>query len=66
MVENNGIVFAGEAKTPIQVSTVSVLPNYKLLLKFNTNEEKIFDFKELLNDPCYLPLKDESILKQHT
>ena len=32
-----------------------------MLIRFTTNEEKIFDFSPLLDFPCYQPLKEKSV-----
>ena len=54
----DGIAYAGEAKQAIRISGVRPLPDYKLWLRFNTGEAKVFDFKPLLHSPAFLPLKD--------
>jgi Protein of unknown function (DUF2442). len=36
------------------------LPNYQLLLRFDTNEQKIYDVKPLLETGMFGELKDES------
>lgn len=55
----DGIAYAGEAPLVIKVSGVRPMKDYKLWLRFNTGEVKIFDFKPLLNQPAFLPLADE-------
>lgn len=57
----NGIAYAGEQKPSLKVCGIRPLNNYMLWLRFNTGEEKIFDFKPLLDKPAFKPLKDTSI-----
>ena len=59
----DGIAFAGETKPSIKISGVKPLPDYKLWLRFNTGEAKVFDFKPLLEFPAFAPLKDVELFK---
>ena len=61
MYIKDGIAFAGEPKHPLKISGVRPLPDYKLWVRFNTGEAKIFDFKTLLDSPAFTPLKDSNI-----
>ena len=45
----------------IDVITVKTLPEYKLLLEFETGETKIFDFKPKLGMPVFRKLKNEAL-----
>lgn len=45
----------------IKVIEVKALPDHMLWLRFNTGEEKVFDFKPLLTDPAFAPLVDPEI-----
>lgn len=45
---------------PLQVKP---LPNYNLLVNFETNEQKVFDLKPYFEFKFYLPLKDEKLFK---
>lgn len=54
----NDIAYAGEKKPPIKISGVKPLKDFKLWLRFNTGETKIFDFKPLLKEPAFIPLSD--------
>ncbi|MCR5652363.1 MAG: DUF2442 domain-containing protein [Ruminococcus sp.] len=54
----DGIAFAGETKPAVKISGVRPLPDYKLWLRFNTGETKVFDFKPLLDSPAFMPLKN--------
>ena len=60
----NGIAYAGEPIPSVKVGGVRPLDDYKLWVRFNTGEAKIFDFKPLLSAPGFAPLKDESLFKQ--
>ena len=57
----DGIAYAGKPKTPIKVVGIKVLTDYQLWLRFNNGECRIFDFKPLLDLPCYIQLKDRNI-----
>ncbi|MCH5209990.1 MAG: DUF2442 domain-containing protein [Oscillospiraceae bacterium] len=57
----DGIAYAGEKRPEIKVSGVRPLDNYKLWLRFNTGEVKVFDFKPLLNEDAFAPLSDKDI-----
>ena len=59
MYISNGIAYAGEPEPVIKVCGVRPLPDHKLWLRFSTGEAKVFDFKPLLNDAGFAPLKDE-------
>lgn len=54
----DGIAYAGEPKTPVKVVGIKALSDYQLWLRFNNGESKVFDFKPLLDNPCYVQLKD--------
>ena len=44
MYIKNGIAYAGEQKQPLKISGVRPLDDYKLWLRFNNGEVKVFDF----------------------
>lgn len=52
------IAYAGDNTPAIKVSGVRPLKDYKLWVRFNNGEAKIFDFKPLLSTPAFAPLKD--------
>ena len=54
----DGITYAGEKTPPIKVKSVRPLAGHKLWLRFNTNEERIFDCSPLLDLPAFAPLMD--------
>jgi hypothetical protein len=47
----------------LAIKDVKVLDNYCLLLKFENNEEKIFDVKPYLEIGKFKELKDEELFK---
>ena len=47
----------------LAVKDVKPLENYRLLLKFENDEEKIFDVKPYLNIGKFQELKDENLFK---
>ena len=63
MYIKDGIAYAGELKPVLRISEVRPMDNYRLWVRFNNNEEKIFDFKPLLNSPAFAPLSDIEIFK---
>ena len=54
----------GAEKLLPRVSSVEVLPSYKLLLEFRNGEKRIFDMSSFLNMPAYKSLK-KSINSAH-
>ena len=60
----DGIAYAGEPEPVIKVNGVRPMEDYKLWLRFNTGEAKIFDFKPLLDTPAFAPLKNTELFKQ--
>lgn len=61
---SNKISCAGESEPVIKVSGVRPMEDYKLWLRFNTGEAKIFDFRPLLDTPAFAPLKNTELFKQ--
>lgn len=59
----DGIAYAGEPKTPIKVVGIKALSDYQLWLRFSNGESKVFDFKPLLDSPCYIQLKDINVFR---
>jgi hypothetical protein len=45
------------------VKDVRPLDNYKLLVRFSTDEEKEVDISSLLNDPAFSSLRDQNVFK---
>ena len=61
MYVQNGIVYAGELSPPIKIISVRALEDYKLWLRFSDGAIKEFNFKPLLDEPAFLPLKDKTV-----
>lgn len=57
----NKIIY-GKPLSPRAIS-VEVLPDFLLKIKFNNNEEKIFDVKKIYNLPCFKPLQNKEFFK---
>lgn len=57
----NDVAYAGEPEPMIKIKSVRPLNEYKLWVRFSTDETKIFDFKPLLDDPVFIPLKDKNV-----
>ncbi|MBR1591095.1 MAG: DUF2442 domain-containing protein [Acidaminococcaceae bacterium] len=47
----------------LKVNEAKALPNYRILVMFDTGEKKIFDMSKMLNYPVYQKLKDETVFK---
>ena len=61
MYEIDGVVYAGEKEPALKVKSVRALEDYELWIRFSTGDEKIFDFKPLLNASCFKPLSDVGV-----
>ncbi|XOF34266.1 MAG: DUF2442 domain-containing protein [Candidatus Electrothrix sp. YB6] len=59
----DGIAYAGEPQPLLRVVSVHPLNDWKLRLRFSTEEVKIFDFSPLLDDPGFKPLQDETVFR---
>lgn len=57
----DGIAYAGELKPAIKIIGVKPMKDYKLWVRFNTGEAKIFDVNPLLSSPAFAPLADETV-----
>lgn len=57
----DGIAYAGEQKPALKISGVKPMQNFKLWVRFNTGEAKIFDFMPLLNSPAFAPLANPEV-----
>ena len=55
------IAYAGELKPAIKVSGVRPLSGYRLWVRFNTDEAKVYDCKTLLEKSGFALLKDVSV-----
>ena len=63
MYIRNGIAYAGEETPMLKINGVRPLENYKLWIRFNTGEAKIFDFTPLLSKPAFAPLADLNVFR---
>ena len=57
----DGIVYSNAKEPIISICGVRPLNDYKLWVRFSTGESKEFDFSPLLNEPCFMPLRDKNI-----
>ena len=57
----DGIAYTGEPTPILKISGVRPLKDYKLWVRFNNGEAKIFDFKPLLDLPIFKPLADVEV-----
>ena len=63
MFIKDGIAYAGEKAPAIKISGIRPMDDYQLWIRFNTGEAKVFDFKPLLNEPAFMPLKDDAVFR---
>ena len=63
MFVKDGICYAGEPVSPLKVSGVRPMQDYRLWVRFSNGEARVFDFKKLLDTPAFAPLKDESVFR---
>ncbi len=59
----NGVAYAGEPKPVLKVCGVRPLDDFRLWVRFNNNETRVFDFKPFLQSPAFKPLSDPEIFK---
>ena len=57
----NGIAYAGESIPMTKIKSVRPMEGYRLLIRFSGDELRIFDFKPLLDKPCYAVLADKAV-----
>ena len=48
------------------IASVKVLENYRLLIKFSSNEERIYDMTSWLEKPAFASLKSYQVFKNIT
>lgn len=60
----DGIAYAGECPKPVNAKSIRPLEDYRLLILFSNGEQRVFDFKPLLDMPCYKSLRDIDTFKQ--
>ena len=59
----NGFVYGGEPAEMLKVSSVKVLDNMMMLIRFNTGETRLFD-ASVLEGRIFLPLRDQAIFQK--
>ncbi len=63
MIIKNGIAYAENAAPMLKLCGVRPMNDYKLWVRFNTGEAKIFDCTPLLSKPAFAPLADLEVFK---
>ncbi|MBQ6611318.1 MAG: DUF2442 domain-containing protein [Oscillospiraceae bacterium] len=63
MYFSNGFVYGGEPAEMLKVSSVKVLDNMMMLIRFNTGETRLFD-ASVLEGRIFLPLRDRAIFQK--
>lgn len=53
MFIKDGIAYAGDASPALKICGVRPLADWKLWVRFNTGEPKIYDFKPLLDEELF-------------
>lgn len=53
MFIKDGIAYAGDASPALKICGVRPLADWKLWVRFNTSEAKIYDFKPLLDEELF-------------
>ena len=59
----NGIVYANEKSSSINVCSVEIVDELKMIITFSTGERKIFDATCLLEYPAFEALKISKFLR---
>jgi hypothetical protein len=59
----NGIAYAGEPTPALRVCGVRPLDDFRLWVRFNNDEARIYDFKPLLGFPAFAPLANPDTFK---
>ena len=63
MYFSNGYVYGGTPKEMLKVVSVRVVGDKMLLLKFSSEEERVFD-ASILQGEVFVPLDDPEVFKQ--
>lgn len=63
MFIKDGIAYAGEKTPAIKISGIRPMDDHLLWIRFNTGEARVFDFKPLLKEPAFVPLKDNTVFR---
>jgi len=59
----DNIAYAKEQENQISVTSIRAMDDYKLWIRFLTGEEKVFDFKPLLDKGVFSTLKNKEIFE---
>lgn len=60
----DGIAYAGEPEMSLKVVGVKPLSDYRLWVRFNTGEARVYDCNPLFDYPCFAPLKDVELFRE--
>jgi len=60
-VENEYIIIGGTVMFQVKVLSVKPLPDYRILVKYETGEEIVFDVKPYINGEWFGQLKDPEV-----
>ena len=63
MYIKDGIAYADDATPLLKVVALQPMGNYTLLLWFNNEEARMFDFAQMLSSPAFAPLKDQAVFR---
>jgi hypothetical protein len=58
MYEIDDIIYATDSTPLLKILEIEPKNDFKLFLRFNTGAEKVFDFKDLLNESAFKPLSN--------
>ena len=60
----DGIAYAGDpASRPPKACGVRALKDYRLWVRYNNGEQRIYDCTQLLEGPVFQPLKDPAVFR---
>lgn len=62
MYISDGYVYGGESDSPLKVTNVKLLKDYKMILTFSTGDIRVFD-AALLTGPIFEPLKNVDVFQ---
>lgn len=62
MYLKDGIVYGENTSAPLKIVSVKVLPDWILLVTFNSGETRVFD-ASTLSGPAFEPLKELSVFE---
>ena len=59
----NGIAYAGENDSDVEVKDFSILDDMMMLITFSTGEKRLLDANILMEYPAFKPLENEEIFR---